>query len=66
MIIDLDRDSLESLVKGSQPSYENFEHPLVKRAGHSYNDQYGKTSWNNLKNLTDTELYQLYLICKIK
>lgn len=64
MKIELDRKALETLVKGSQPDYNEFENPLVKKAGHSYSDQYGRTSWGSLENLTDEELYKLYEICK--
>ena len=38
--------------------------PLVIKAGHSYSDQYGRTTWDNLSALTDEELYKLYEICK--
>jgi hypothetical protein len=64
MKVELNRKSLEALVKGSEPHYSQFNNPLVKRAGHSYSDQYGKTSWDNLSNLTDEELYQLHLTCR--
>lgn len=64
MKIELDRKALETLVKGSQPYYNEFENPLVKKAGHSYSDQYGRTSWESIENLTDDELYELYEICK--
>lgn len=64
MIVELDRKGLEILVLGSQPHYNQFDNPLVKKAGHDYSDQYGKTSWNSLKNLTDDEIYQLYVICR--
>lgn len=64
MKIELDRKALETLVKGSQPYYNEFENPLVKKAGHAYSDQYGRTSWGSLENLTDEELYKLYEICK--
>ena len=64
MEIELSRKELEALVKGSQPYYNEFENPLVKKAGHSYSDQYGKTNWGNLNNLTDKELYELYKICR--
>ncbi len=64
MRIELDRKGLETLVKGSQPYYNEFSNSLVKKAGHYYNDQYGRTSWDSLNNLTDDELYQLYLICR--
>lgn len=63
MKIDLDRSGLEALVNGTGPNYKEFDNPLVKRAGHSYNDQYGRTTWSYLKDLSEEELYQLYLIC---
>ncbi len=64
MKVELNRKSLEALVKGSEPYYSQFDNPLVKKAGHSYSDQYGRTSWNSLSKLTDEELYQLHLICR--
>ncbi len=64
MNIEIDRKGLEILVNGSVPDYNDFENPLVKKAGHDYNDQYGRTSWCSLKNLTDNELYELYIICR--
>ena len=64
MKIKLDRKALETLVKGSQPYYNEFENPLVKKAGHSYSDQYNRTRWESLEKLTDKELYELYEICK--
>ena len=64
MRVELDRKGLEILVKGSQPYYDEFNNPLIKKAGHSYYDQYGRTEWDNLKNLTDTELFTVYCICR--
>ncbi len=64
MKVELNRKSLEALVKGSEPYYSQFDNPLVKKAGHSYSDQYGRTSWDSLSKLTDEELYQLHLICR--
>lgn len=64
MKIELDRKGLETLVNGSQPYYGEFENTLVKKGGFDYSDRYGKTSWCSLNNLTDDELYQLYIICR--
>lgn len=64
MNIELDRKGLESLVKGSELHYDAFGNPLVKKAGHEYSGQSGRTSWGNLSALTDEELYALYLICR--
>ena len=64
MLVEFDRDGLEMLVKGSVPNYNEFENPLVKKAGHSYSDQYGRTTWSSLRELSEKELYELYLICR--
>lgn len=64
MKIELDRKGLEILVAGSQTNYNEFNNPLVKKAGHDYSDQYGRTSWRNLSVMTDEELYEVYLICR--
>ena len=64
MKIELDRKGLEILVAGSQPNYNEFDNPLVKKAGHRYYDQYGTSSWYNLNTLTNEELYKLYVICR--
>lgn len=64
MKIELDRKGLETLVLGSEPNYGEFDNPLVKKAGHSYSDQYCRTNWNSLSKLSDEELYQLYIICR--
>ena len=64
MKIELTTKELQSMVKGRSPYYDEFNHPLVKKAGHSYCEPYGSTSWSNLDNLTDEELYELYLINK--
>jgi hypothetical protein len=63
MNIELIKKDLENLVRGTCPNYHEFENPLVKKAGHSYSDQYGRTSWNTLSVLTEGELYELYKIC---
>ncbi len=60
----MDRRSLEALVKGSSPNYKHFSHPLVKKAGHSYSDQYGLTRWGSLSDLTNQELYDLHILCR--
>jgi len=60
MIVELNRKGLETLVKGSSPYYSEFDNPLVKKAGHSYSDQYGRTSWDSLNKLTENELLEGY------
>ncbi len=64
MNIELDRIGLETLVKGSQPDYNYFSHPLIKKAGHYYSDQHGISKWDNLRALSDYELYDVYILCR--
>lgn len=63
MIVDLKREDLEALVIGTDVNYSEFFNPLLIKAGHEYGEQYG-SSWDNLSDLTDKELYELYIICK--
>lgn len=64
MTIELDKKTLIILIKGTGCSYTAFNNQLVTKAGHSYSDCYGTTSWSSLDELTELELYELYLICK--
>ena len=64
MKVELERKDLEALVKGKPPYYNQFNNPLVIKAGHRYSDQYGRTNWDSLSELTDEEMYKLYVICK--
>lgn len=66
MKVELDRHDLKALVKGSIPEFKDFNNPLIMKAGHLYSDQYGQTCWNNLGELTDDELWEVYIICKNK
>jgi hypothetical protein len=53
-------DKLEALVKGSHPYYNEFENPLVKKSGHSYSDQYCRTSCESFETLTDEEICKTF------
>lgn len=64
MIVELDRKGLANLVRGSELSYDEFDNPLVKKAGHRYSQHGGISSWDTLSALTDVELYELYLLCR--
>ena len=63
MKIEVNKEGLKSMVRGNVPSYNDFDNDLVIKAGHSYSDQYGRTRWGNLDDLTEEELY---LLCKDK
>jgi len=60
----LDKEDLISLVKGNCPNFNLMDHFLIKHLG-SYNDNRGWT-WNEneLKELTEIVLYDVYKRCK--
>lgn len=62
MLIEVGKSELIAMVKGSYPSYEHMELPLVKRCG-SYTGGFRDCwdwSYYSLSELTDTELHDLY------
>ena len=65
MNFDLDKKDLISLVKGTHPHYDVFEHKLVKRCGNYTGGMSDRWSWNyNISDLTEVELFDLYTTCK--
>ena len=62
--VEVEREDLESLIKGKPPYFDEFDNTLVIKGGHKYNDHSGRTDWSSLNRLTDEELYELYVICK--
>ena len=65
MQVDLSREDLLNMVKGTSPYYNAFEHPLVKKSGSYCGGFVEKWSWNGgLDKLTDRELLKLYKVCK--
>ncbi len=64
ILISVDRDDLQALIKGCPPYYSAFNHPLVVAAGHSYHDQSGRTDWKNIHKFSLKELLFLYAVCK--
>ena len=64
MNVDLTREDIKSLVRGTSPYYNVFDNPLVMKAGHRFSNQNSSASWSGLDALTDLELMQLYKICK--
>lgn len=64
MTINLDRNGLNSLLRGQPPHFSLFNNELIKRCGR-YSDQFG-WSWDmgELAKLTDEEIYDLFLMCR--
>jgi len=68
MKVELNQADLVNLVKGTSPYYSEFENPLVKRAGGymsgGHGEQWHWGSTNEMKELSEDELWELYNICK--
>lgn len=64
MEVVLSKEDLISLVKGTPPSYSVMDHAMVEKHG-SYSGSYDRWDWNSeLKELSESELWELYNICK--
>lgn len=65
MIMELDKDDLEALVRGRGPKYSAMDNALVKKHG-QFNGSYGTWNWNysSLKECSEEELLEIYKICK--
>lgn len=66
MLIDLDKTDLVNLVRGINPPYEVFEVSLVKQCGSytgGFNDRWDWRTYD-LEKLTESQLVELYKICK--
>ncbi len=66
MTVDLDHPALVSLVKGTSPHYDVFNHPLVKQGGSYIGGFHDRWDWDTyaLKRMTAQQLWELYQICK--
>jgi len=64
MLVDLDRKALETLAQGSEPNYDIFENPLIKRAGGYHGGFRDEWFWFGWKRFTDEELIQIYELCR--
>jgi hypothetical protein len=64
MTIELDRDDLMTLVRGSDPGYTYITE--FEKAGYgSYTGGFvERWDWNNLEKFTEEELYEIYKKCK--
>lgn len=66
MIINLEKEDLINLVKGTSPNYEVMGDPTIKPYGNYIGGFVDKWDWNkySLINLEDETLFDMYLTCK--
>lgn len=67
MLIELDKEALVSLAAGEQPYYSIFEDPIIKKCGSHRGGIDGDWVWDydELRKLSEQELYGLYLFCRL-
>lgn len=65
MQLNLNKDDLISLVRGSEPSFSIMNHSLIAALG-EYHGQYDQWAWNRykLEERSEEELYAVYQLCK--
>ena len=63
MKVDLTREGLISLVKGTEPNYGIMDSAIVKKCG-TFSGSYGKWSWNYSfdDSITDQQLWDTYIL----
>jgi hypothetical protein len=66
MKVELTREDLIALVKGTSPNYSVMEHPLIKANGTYSGGFKDEWNWNYSfdNSLTDDQLLEMYTICK--
>jgi len=66
MKIEISKEQLADMVKGTSPYYYVFDHPLVKKSGRYIGGFHDKWEWNYgfHNDLTKEELWELYNVCK--
>ena len=65
MIVELTTKELLSLVRGTAPSYDVYKNSLVKKGGAHVGGFADEWRWGpGLEDLTDEQLWELYIICK--
>ena len=64
MKVELTRQDLETLVRGTAPDFSLFSNPLVTKAGHEYFDHGSRDRFTSLHELSESELWRLYKLCK--
>lgn len=66
MELQLTKEDLITLVKGTSPNYSVMDHPLIKANGTYCGGFKDEWSWNYSfdKTLTEEQLLEMYKICK--
>ena len=65
MKVDLSREDLINLVKGSRPNYNVIGNEIIEKCGSFYGN-YGRWDWNYgfSEDLTEQQLWDMYVLCR--
>lgn len=65
MQLDLDKQDLISLAKGTVPNYLVMSNPIIKKQG-SFNSSQGDWNWNYIafEECSEEEILSVYQVCK--
>lgn len=66
MVIELEKEDLVNLVKGSNPHYNVMNDSLIKQCGSFIGGHHDRWEWDNssLEKLTESQLWQMYSVCR--
>lgn len=66
MKVDLTKEDLIILIKGSSPCYKLMSHPLIAANGYYVGGFVDHWEWNHnaFKNCTEEQVYEVYLLIK--
>jgi hypothetical protein len=65
MQVDLDREDLENLLKGSNPYFTVMGDKIINRCGYYKGGFHDEWVWTSIpKDITDEEIYKAYQLCK--
>lgn len=64
--MDLDREDLKALVRGTSPNFSVMDNPKVKKHGSWVGGFHDRWDWNfsSIEDASEDELIELYKICK--
>lgn len=67
MKVELEKDDLVSLVIGTVPCYNVFDHHLVQKTGRYIGGHVDSWKWDRseVEKLTQEDLWDLYQLCKL-
>lgn len=65
MKVELDKQDMISLVKGTSPNYKMMDNPVIKQAGRYIGGMSDRWEWKSeIQHLEEAILWEIYQLCK--